>query len=219
MYDLKTKIKWAILKCILNVNLYSNMINDTKINISKNVEAILSKLTKQQIRFYTNIIIELKSKNEPFDEKELYDIFDKIDTEGKSSIQFSHIINFLCVLRSDINAFFIDQILYEFLQEKREEISRDDFVVKMKIGKKTREKGDFSELEEIFYLLDTDHDGYLGIQDLQTVMGSLGEIGFDENACKTLIKIIINKQDDLSDKTSDGISKETFIEIFRNEYN
>ena len=185
-------------------------------DITKYIESTISKLTKEQIHFYTNIIIELKNKNEPFEDKELYELFDKLDTEEKSVIQFKQILNFLCILRSDLNSFYIDKIINEFSQEKSDEITRDDFVVKMKIGKKTREKDDYSEIEEIFNLLDTDHDGFLGIQDIQTVMNSLGEIGFDETMCKSLIKII-TKRDEISSHKNEGISKETFIEIFKNE--
>ena len=104
-------------------------------DITKYIESTISKLTKEQIHFYTNIIIELKNKNEPFEDKELYELFDKLDTEEKSVIQFQQILNFLCILRSDLNSFYIDKIINEFSQEKSDEITRDDFVVKMKIGK------------------------------------------------------------------------------------
>ena len=202
------------------------MINYTKIDIIKYIENILSSLSQSEINFYTNIIIELTNKNEPFEDKELYAIFDKLDTEEKSSIKFYHVINLLCILRTELNSFYIDKILQKLSQEKSEEISRDDFVIKMKIGKTTLEKDDHSELEEIFQILDTDHDGVIGPQDIYTVMNTLGESVFDENMCKNLVNLFIhnnnthskgkhsNSNATLNDK---GITKETFIELFKHE--
>ena len=181
------------------------------------IEEIIKNLSLEQINFYNNIVTELNSKNHPFEDKELYEIFDKLDTEEKNSIEFKHVINLLCVLRSEVNSYFIDKILKELSKDKRDEISRDDFVIRMKIGNYNSDyNNEFLEIEEIFKIIDTDHDGFIGWQDINTVMNSLGEDSFDDNNSKSLIQII-TKQFNKNEEDNEGITLEQFIELFKNE--
>ena len=186
------------------------------IEIKSLIEETIQNLSLDQINFYNNIVTELNSKNHPFEDKELYEIFDKLDTEEKKSIEFKHVINLLCVLRSEVNSYFIDKILKEFSKEKRDEISRDDFVIKMKIGNYNPDyNNEFFEIEEIFKIIDTDHDGLIGWQDINTVMNSLGEDSFDDNNSKSLVQIITKRFNNNDD--NEGITLEQFIELFKNE--
>ena len=69
------------------------------------------------------------------------------------------------------------------------------------------------ELEDIFNILDTDHDGVLGYQDISTIMYALGEDMFDDATSKSLIALFKNK--DINQ--FDGITIEKFRELFQNE--
>ena len=69
------------------------------------------------------------------------------------------------------------------------------------------------EVEDIFNILDTDHDGVLGYQDINTIMNALGEDMFDDATSKSLITLFKNK--DITQY--DGITIEKFKELFQNE--
>ena len=96
-------------------------------DITKYIESTISKLTKEQIHFYTNIIIELKNKNEPFEDKELYELFDKLtlyqelinnfDFKGdkKTTITFKRKYSY----DNDGNVIFIDQEKINHLKTKK----------------------------------------------------------------------------------------------------
>jgi Ca2+-binding EF-hand superfamily protein len=176
------------------------------------IENVLSNLTQEDIKFYNNILIELTNKNHPFEDNELYDLFDKLDIEGTNSIKFQKIINLLCLLRTEVNSFYVDKIITEFSKEKADEISRDNFVSKMKIGMTINDQN-IGEVEDIFNILDTDHDGVLGYQDINTIMNALGEDMFDDATSKSLITLFKNK--DITQY--DGITIEKFKELFQNE--
>ena len=176
------------------------------------IENVLSNLTQEDIKFYNNILIELTNKNHPFEDNELYDLFDKLDIEGTNSIKFQKIINLLCLLRTEVNSFYVDKIITEFSKEKADEISRDNFVYKMKIGM-LNNNNNSGEIEDIFNILDTDQDGILGYQDINAVMNALGEDMFDDATSKSLITLFKNK--DITQY--DGITLEKFKELFQNE--
>ena len=176
------------------------------------IENVLSNLTQEDIKFYNNILIELTNKNHPFEDNELYDLFDKLDIEGTNSIKFQKIINLLCLLRTEVNSFYVDKLITEFSKEKADEISRDNFVSKMKIGMTINDQN-IGEVEDIFNILDTDHDGVLGYQDINTIMNALGEDMFDDATSKSLITLFKNK--DITQY--DGITIEKFKELFQNE--
>ena len=176
------------------------------------IENVLSNLTQEDIKFYNNILIELTNKNHPFEDNELYDLFDKLDIEGTNSIKYQKIINLLCLLRTEVNSFYVDKIITEFSKEKADEISRDNFVSKMKIGMTINDQN-IGEVEDIFNILDTDHDGVLGYQDINTIMNALGEDMFDDATSKSLITLFKNK--DITQY--DGITIEKFKELFQNE--
>ena len=183
-------------------------------NIEKEnfIENVLSNLTQDDIKFYNNILTELTNQNHPFQDKELYDLFDKLDVEGTNSIKFQKIINLLCLLRTEVNSFYVDKLITEFSKEKSDEISRDNFVSKMKIGM-TNNDQNIGEVEDIFNILDTDHDGVLGYQDINTIMNALGEDMFDDATSKSLIALFKNKDNN----QYDGITIEKFKELFQNE--
>ena len=176
------------------------------------IENVLSNLTQEDIKFYNNILIELTNKNHPFEDNELYDLFDKLDIEGTNSIKFQKIINLLCLLRTEVNSFYVDKIITEFSKEKADEISRDNFVYKMKIGM-LNNNNNSGEIEDIFNILDTDQDGILGYQDISTIMNALGEDNFDDAISKHLINLFKNKDP----AQNDGITLEKFKELFQNE--
>lgn len=177
-------------------------------DITTLVNKCLLSLSQSDIAFYTNIVTKLQHNNYAFTNNELYDLFDNIDKFDKGSIGFSQIIAFLCVFRSEVNSFYIDKILMELSKEKVEEINRDDFAELMKLGMKKYDKNDYSELEDIFGILDTDHDGVINYDDIQIIMNSLGEVMFDENMSKKMTSLLSN----------DGyLSKQMFIELFKNE--
>ena len=69
------------------------------------------------------------------------------------------------------------------------------------------------EIEDIFNILDTDQDGILGYQDINTIMNALGEDNFDDATSKHLINLFKNKDP----SQNDGITLEKFKELFQNE--
>lgn len=198
---------------------------DKNIDIEKEVESeierISSELSEKDLKFYTNLATELKNKSEPFEDKELYNIFDKLDEDEKGTIEFDKLYNFLLVFRSDINKFYMDYVIHEFIKEKTEYLTRDEFVDKMKYGKE-KKKSSKTEVEEIFDLLDTDHDKMIGVEDIRTAMTYLGEDMFDSTESENLIRLIMDKkplsrEDDLyKDKQKEVyITKEKFMELFQ----
>lgn len=177
-------------------------------DITSFVNNCLSSLSQSDIVFYTNIVTKLQHSNYTFSNNELYELFDSIDKYDRGSIEFSQIIAFLCVFRSEVNSFYIDKILTELSKEKVEKISRDGFVELMKLGMKKYDKNDHSELEDIFGILDTDHDGVINYDDIQIIMNSLGEVMFDENMSKKMASLL----------SDDGcVTKQMFVGLFKNE--
>ena len=139
-------------------------------------EEYYNSLTDEEKIKISNIVSYIKGQNHQLNDKEISEIFKKLDVNGNNSISFTELQNFLAVLRSKVNNYYINEIMKEYDQNASGEISKEVFIEKMKDSLKGKyKKDDITELKEVFQLFDVNHDNKISYEDINSVMTALGE--------------------------------------------
>lgn len=158
-------------------------------------EEYYNSLTSEEKIKLSNIVSYIKGQNHQLNDKEISDIFKKLEVNGNNSISFNDLQNFLAVLRSKINSYYINEIMKEYDQNGSGEISKEVFIEKLKDSLKGKyKKDDITELKEVFQLFDANHDNKISYEDINSVMTALGETTFTEKMCKDMIKHLKKKK-------------------------
>jgi Ca2+-binding EF-hand superfamily protein len=165
----------------------SKFFDKTENNTSKIFDSV--KQNSSQKKRIEEIISYLKVQKQPFDENDLSRIFDRLDIDGDNRISSDEIKKFLNSLRTPVNDFYIEKIISEFDSNRDGDIEKREFLNKMNKQSGKVNRGDLTELLEIFKLFDANHDNKICEQDLQNIMKALGE-NFDEETCKEMIRFL-----------------------------
>ena len=179
-------------------------------------EEYYNSLTDEEKIKISNIVSYIKGQNHQLNDKEISEIFKKLDVNGNNSISFTELQNFLAVLRSKVNSYYINEIMKEYDQNASGEISKEVFIEKMKDSLKGKyKKDDITELKEVFQLFDVNHDNKISYEDINSVMTALGETTFTDKMCKDMIKHLKRKKSGLNtnknnDEAFDEESEENF---------
>lgn len=177
--------------------------------MDKDFEALNDEFTVEEKQLFSNLCINLKNKTECFEDKELYQIFDGLDYEEKGVIELKRVKYFLYIFRSELNKYHLDPLIQKICKSNVIYINRDEFVEEMKYGYIDNDNYDVSEYKEIFNLLDADHDGKLGVEDIKNALQLLGEELFDNYQCQKIVNLIEGQ--------NDGITYNTFYKILKEE--
>ena len=162
-------------------------------------EEYYNSLTDEEKIKISNIVSYIKGQNHQLTDKEISEIFKKLDVNGNNSISFTELQNFLAVLRSKVNNYYINEIMKEYDQNASGEISKEVFIEKMKDSLKGKyKKDDITELKEVFQLFDVNHDNKISYEDINSVMTALGETTFTDKMCKDMIKHLKRKKSGLN---------------------
>lgn len=162
-------------------------------------EEYYNSLTDEEKIKISNIVSYIKGQNHQLNDKEISEIFKKLDVNGNNSISFTELQNFLAVLRSKVNNYYINEIMKEYDQNASGEISKEVFIEKMKDSLKGKyKKDDITELKEVFQLFDVNHDNKISYEDINSVMTALGETTFTDKMCKDMIKHLKRKKSGLN---------------------
>ena len=73
-------------------------------------EEYYNSLTDEEKIKISNIVSYIKGQNHQLNDKEISEIFKKLDVNGNNSISFTELQNFLAVLRSKVNNYYINEI-------------------------------------------------------------------------------------------------------------
>lgn len=191
--------------------------NKNEIRYDPEIEAknYFNTLTDEEKKKLASVITYIKGQNHQLNEKEIEEIFKKLDIHNNNKITFEDLQKFLSVLRSKVNNYYINEIIREYGKDSKE-ISKETFIEKMKESIKGKyKKEDITELKEVFQLFDTNHDNKITSEDLKNVMNALGETSFSDEMCKDMIKFLKKKIDDKSN--NEHLTYDDFIEIVKGE--
>jgi Ca2+-binding EF-hand superfamily protein len=191
--------------------------NKSEIKYDPEIEAknYFNTLTDEEKKKLASVITYIKGQNHQLNEKEIEEIFKKLDIHNNNKITFEDLQKFLSVLRSKVNNYYINEIIREYGKDSKE-ISKETFIEKMKESIKGKyKKEDITELKEVFQLFDTNHDNKITSEDLKNVMNALGETSFSDEMCKDMIKFLKKKIDDKSNM--EHLTYDDFIEIVKGE--
>ena len=191
--------------------------NKSEIKYDPEIEAknYFNTLTDEEKKKLASVITYIKGQNHQLNEKEIEEIFKKLDIHNNNKITFEDLQKFLSVLRSKVNNYYINEIIREYGKDSKE-ISKETFIEKMKESIKGKyKKEDITELKEVFQLFDTNHDNKITSEDLKNVMNALGETSFSDEMCKDMIKFLKKKIDDKSN--NEHLTYDDFIEIVKGE--
>ena len=192
-----------------------NSIFNKKENYYKKAELYYNSLSQEEKKKLSNIVTYIKGQNHQLNEEELKEIFKKLDVNERDKINFEDLKNFLGVLRTNVNNYYINEIIKEYGNDKKE-ITQKILIKKMNENIKGKyKKDDITELREIFQLFDTNHDNKITSEDLKNVMNALGETSFSDEMCKDMIKFLKKKIDDKSN--NEHLTYDDFIEIVKGE--
>ena len=197
----------------------NSIINNEKEDYYKKAEIYYNSLTHEEKKKLSNIVTYIKGQNHQLNEEELKEIFKKLDVNEREKINFEDLKKFLGVLRTNVNNYYINEIIKEYGDEKKE-ITQKMFIKKMNENIKGKyKKDDITELREIFQLFDTNHDNKISYEDIKNVMNALGETTFNDDMCKEMIRHL-----KLKANANMAINKENcylnyndFIEIVKGE--
>jgi calcium-binding protein CML len=191
-------------------------------NITKAEDYYNSLSTEEKIRL-SNIVSYIKGQNHQLNDKEINDFFKKLDVNKNNTISFNDLQNFLSVLGPTSNNYYLYKIMEECESngENSKEVSIDRIKDSIK-GKSQKDK--ITELKEIFQLFDVDHDNKISSEDIHSVMKSLGETGFTEEMCKTMVNHLKkrdnkHKNENYNDNNNgeDYLTYDDFLEIVKDE--
>lgn len=210
-------------------------------------EEYYENLSAKEKKKLADVVSYIKGQNHPLDTKEICDIFDKLDVDGEGAISFQDMRNFLSVLRSTVNNYYINEIMKTYDKSGTGLISKAEFMEKMQESLKGKyKKDDITELKEVFQLFDANHDNKIDYQDINSVMCVLGETNFTEKMCKDMINHLSLKKrkgksitmtnakgnnepkedelelnedgdDDLIDDLNSYLTYDEFVDIIKNE--
>lgn len=199
---------------IRNDNMSNNK-NEIKYDPEIEAKNYFNTLTDEEKKKLASVITYIKGQNHQLNEKEIEEIFKKLDIHNNNKITFEDLQKFLSVLRSKVNNYYINEIIREYGKDSKE-ISKETFIEKMKESIKGKyKKEDITELKEVFQLFDTNHDNKITSEDLKNVMNALGETSFSDEMCKDMIKFLKKKIDDKSN--NEHLTYDDFIEIVKGE--
>ena len=199
---------------IRNDNISNNK-NEIKYETEIEAKNYFNTLTDEEKKKLASVITYIKGQNHQLNEKEIEEIFKKLDIHNNNKITFEDLQKFLSVLRSKVNNYYINEIIREYGKDSKE-ISKETFIEKMKESIKGKyKKEDITELKEVFQLFDTNHDNKITSEDLKNVMNALGETSFSDEMCKDMIKFLKKKIDDKSNM--EHLTYDDFIEIVKGE--
>ena len=199
---------------IRNDNMSNNK-NEIKYDPEIEAKNYFNTLTDEAKKKLASVITYIKGQNHQLNEKEIEEIFKKLDIHNNNKITFEDLQKFLSVLRSKVNNYYINEIIREYGKDSKE-ISKETFIEKMKESIKGKyKKEDITELKEVFQLFDTNHDNKITSEDLKNVMNALGETSFSDEMCKDMIKFLKKKIDDKSN--NEHLTYDDFIEIVKGE--
>lgn len=199
---------------IRNDNMSNNK-NEIKYDPEIEAKNYFNTLTDEEKKKLASVITYIKGQNHQLNEKEIEEIFKKLDIHNNNKITFEDLQKFLSVLRSKVNNYYINEIIREYGKDSKE-ISKETFIEKMKESIKGKyKKEDITELKEVFQLFDTNHDNKITSEDLKNVMNALGETSFSDEMCKDMIKFLKKKIDDKSNM--EHLTYDDFIEIVKGE--
>ena len=206
-----SNISYIERKTISNIN--------EKEDYHKKAELYYNSLSQEEKKKLSNIVTYIKGQNHQFEE-ELKEIFKKLDVNERDKINFEDLKNFLGVLRTNVNNYYINEIIKEYGNDKKE-ITQKMFIKKMNENIKGKyKKDDITELREIFQLFDTNHDNKISYEDIKNVMNALGETTFNDDMCKEMIrhlKLKANVNNIAINKDNCYLNYNDFIEIVKGE--
>ena len=182
----------------------------------KKAELYYNSLSQEEKKKLSNIVTYIKGQNHQLNEEELKEIFKKLDVNERDKINFEDLKKFLGVLRTNVNNYYINEIIKEYGNDKKE-ITQKMFIKKMNENIKGKyKKDDITELREIFQLFDTNHDNKISYEDIKNVMNALGETTFNDDMCKEMIrhlKLKANVNNIAINKDNCYLNYNYFIEI------
>ena len=197
-----------------------NSIFNEKEDYYKKAELYYNSLSQEEKKKLSNIVTYIKGQNHQLNEEELKEIFKKLDVNERDKINFEDLKNFLGVLRTNVNNYYINEIIKEYGNDKKE-ITQKMFIKKMNENIKGKyKKDDITELREIFQLFDTNHDNKISYEDIKNVMNALGETTFNDDMCKEMIrhlKLKANVNNIAINKDNCYLNYNDFIEIVKGE--
>jgi Ca2+-binding EF-hand superfamily protein len=186
----------------------------------KKAELYYNSLSQEEKKKLSNIVTYIKGQNHQLNEEELKEIFKKLDVNERDKINFEDLKKFLGVLRTNVNNYYINEIIKEYGNDKKE-ITQKMFIKKMNENIKGKyKKDDITELREIFQLFDTNHDNKISYEDIKNVMNALGETTFNDDMCKEMIrhlKLKANVNNIAINKDNCYLNYNDFIEIVKGE--
>ena len=198
----------------------NSILNNEKEDYYKKAELYYNSLTYEEKKKLSNIVTYIKGQNHQLNEEELKEIFKKLDVNEREKINFEDLKKFLGVLRTNVNNYYINEIIKEYGDEKKE-ITQRMFIKKMNENIKGKyKKDDITELREIFQLFDTNHDNKISYEDIKNVMNALGETTFNDDMCKEMIrhlKLKANVNNMAINKDNCYLNYNDFIEIVKGE--
>ena len=198
----------------------NSILNNEKEDYYKKAELYYNSLTHEEKKKLSNIVTYIKGQNHQLNEEELKEIFKKLDVNEREKINFEDLKKFLGVLRTNVNNYYINEIIKEYGDEKKE-ITQRMFIKKMNENIKGKyKKDDITELREIFQLFDTNHDNKISYEDIKNVMNALGETTFNDDMCKEMIrhlKLKANVNNMAINKDNCYLNYNDFIEIVKGE--
>ena len=198
----------------------NSILNNEKEDYYKKAELYYNSLIKEEKKKLSNIVTYIKGQNHQLNEEELKEIFKKLDVNEREKINFEDLKKFLGVLRTNVNNYYINEIIKEYGDEKKE-ITQRMFIKKMNENIKGKyKKDDITELREIFQLFDTNHDNKISYEDIKNVMNALGETTFNDDMCKEMIrhlKLKANVNNIAINKDNCYLNYNDFIEIVKGE--
>ena len=207
-----SNISYIERKTISNIN--------EKEDYHKKAELYYNSLSQEEKKKLSNIVTYIKGQNHQLNEEELKEIFKKLDVNERDKINFEDLKNFLGVLRTNVNNYYINEIIKEYGNDKKE-ITQKMFIKKMNENIKGKyKKDDITELREIFQLFDTNHDNKISYEDIKNVMNALGETTFNDDMCKEMIrhlKLKANVNNIAINKDNCYLNYNDFIEIVKGE--
>ena len=115
---------------IRNDNMSNNK-NEIKYDPEIEAKNYFNTLTDEEKKKLASVITYIKGQNHQLNEKEIEEIFKKLDIHNNNKITFEDLQKFLSVLRSKVNNYYINEIIREYGKDSKE-ISKETFIEKMK---------------------------------------------------------------------------------------
>jgi Ca2+-binding EF-hand superfamily protein len=198
----------------------NSIVKKEKEDYYKKAEMYYKSLSADEKKKLSNIVTYIKGQNHQLNEEELNEIFKKLDVHEREKINFEDLQKFLSVLRTNVNNYYINEIIKEYGDDNNE-ITQKMFIKKMNENIKGKyKKDDITELKEIFQLFDTNHDNKISYEDIKNVMNALGETTFNDDMCKEMIrhlKLKANINNLAINKENCYLNYDDFIEIVKGE--